>query len=276
MSATPELDGLARRAAGGDAAALEQLVAALRDDVYRLALRMLWHPHDAEDASQEILIRIVTGLGSFRGESSIRTWAYRVAANHLLTTRRRRMERPELSFDAFADDLGQGMDTPYDAEAVDEALLAEEVRVGCTNGMLLCLDREHRLAYILGDVVELSGPEAAAVLEIEPAAYRKRLQRARERVEAFTRAHCGIVSTSAACRCERRIGAAIACGRIDPANLLHATRPSGQRGGRPARELHAIRDAAALFRAGPERFAPDTLTSWLRSVIASGSLTITR
>lgn len=72
------------RAKAGDRTSLEIVVIAVQDDVFRLALRMTAHPQDARDASQEILIKIITGLRGFRGESSIRTWAYRIAVRHML------------------------------------------------------------------------------------------------------------------------------------------------------------------------------------------------
>ena len=70
---------------------------------------MLWHPEDAEDAPQEILIRIVIRLGSFRGESAFTTWVYRVAANYLLTTRKRRAKRTAATFEGFGKDLDEGL-----------------------------------------------------------------------------------------------------------------------------------------------------------------------
>ena len=67
--------------------------------------------------------------------------------------------------------------------------------------MLLCLDRPHRIAYILGEIFELDGPEAAEVLDVRPAAFRKRLERARTQIVEFTRAHCGMVRPENRCRC---------------------------------------------------------------------------
>jgi hypothetical protein len=87
-------------------------------------------------------------------------------------------------------------------------LLIEEVKVGCSLAMLQCLDRAHRAAYVLGEIMELSGPEAADVLAISPALFRKRLQHAREVVVAFTKTHCGLVSDSAPCQCHRRVPSA--------------------------------------------------------------------
>jgi RNA polymerase sigma factor (sigma-70 family) len=229
---------------------------------------MLWHPADAEDATQEILVRIVTRLDSFRGEAAFTTWAYRVAANHLLTTRRRRAEEPVLTFAEFGDDLQNGLDTPYDAGGVDEGLLAQEVKLGCTNGMLLCLDRDHRIAYVLGDVFELPGEQAAEVLGVEPAAYRKRLSRARERLRAFLRGHCGLVDPANPCRCRRRVGHAIEAGRVDTANLLFARGDVG----RGVTEMDRLHDAAALMRSHPAYRAPERVTAWLTDALAAGKL----
>ncbi len=133
-----------------------RFVGRVQDEVYRLSLRMLWHPQDAEDATQEILFRIITSVATFRGESTFRTWALRVATNHLLNVRRSRIERQSLTFDAFGKDLADGLVDPGEAPApradeADQPLLEEEVRIGCTQAMLLCLDRDERIAYILGE-----------------------------------------------------------------------------------------------------------------------------
>ena len=203
-----DLEELARRAVSGDRQAVHDLVGALQGDVYLLALRMMWNRQDAEDATQEILVKVVTQLSQFDFRSRLKTWVYRVATNYLLDVKKSRVERQNLSFALFAEDLESGLST--DGPGDDErSLLIEEVKIGCTLGMLQCLDRPHRLAYLLAEVLGLSADEAADALGVEPAALRKRLQRARERIEAFTRAHCGLVSDSAACRCNRRVPAAL-------------------------------------------------------------------
>ncbi len=79
------MEEIVKRAQRGESAALEDLITTLQPKMYGLALRMLWHPEDARDAMQEILLRIVTHLATFRGNSSLFTWAYRVGTNHLLT-----------------------------------------------------------------------------------------------------------------------------------------------------------------------------------------------
>src|SRR5262245_13946637 len=218
------LEVLVQRAQEGDRAALEAVVVAVQPQVFALALRFLWHPQDAEDASQEILVRLLTHLGSFRGESAFRTWMFRVACNTLRTLRRRRMEAQAVSLESFASELAEGLsDAPLAmTPPVDQRLLWEEVRIGCTTAMLLCLDREHRLAYILGEILELDHRTAAAAMEITPEAYRQRLARARGAIVGLMRARCGLAHPENACRCHRRVGRAIEQGRVDTDRLLFA------------------------------------------------------
>jgi hypothetical protein len=90
--------------------------------------------------------------------------------------------------------------------------------------MLQCLDRPHRLAYVLGELMELSGPEAAEALAISPALFRKRLQHARKAIVEFTRTHCGLVSDSAACRCHRRVPPAVVAEAAESRPLQFASR----------------------------------------------------
>jgi RNA polymerase sigma factor (sigma-70 family) len=266
------LEDLVQRVRQGEGEALERVVFAIQDRVYGLALRMLWHPEDARDATQEILVRIVTRLATFRGESSFSTWAHRVAANYLLTARKSRLERQRYTFPRFGKELDEGLsEAPAPPATADAALLLEEVKIGCTLGMLTCLDRPHRLAYILGEILEMEGDEAARVLAIRPAAFRKRLSRAREAIVAFTRAKCGLVSPERPCRCRRRVVHALRLGRVDPQHLLFAA--DGARARRfPAvlaeiRRLEEARRAAALFRSHPRFAAPADFAAEIRKLV---------
>jgi RNA polymerase sigma factor (sigma-70 family) len=207
------LEDEARRAIDGDRNALERLIRTIQGDIYGLALRMLCNREDAEDATQETLVRIVTRLSRFDFRSKLKTWAYRVAVNYILDVKKSAVERLHLSFERFAEDLTSGLDLEAPAEA-ERSLLIEEVKVGCTLGMLQCLDRPHRLAYVLGEILELPGPEAAEALEISPSLFRKRLQHARTAILTFTRRYCGLASDTAACRCNRQAPAALRDGKV--------------------------------------------------------------
>jgi len=209
MTMAVALEDLARQALDGDREALDGLVRALQGDIYGLALRMLWNREDAEDAAQEILVRVVTRLSQFGFRSRLKTWAYRLAVNYILDTKKSAIERLHLSFERFAENLGGGLEPASPADT-EHSLLIEEVKVGCSLAMLQCLDRPHRAAYVLGEIMELSGPEAAEVLVISPALFRKRLQHARSAILDFMRVHCGLVSDNAPCQCHRRVSSTAA------------------------------------------------------------------
>jgi RNA polymerase sigma factor (sigma-70 family) len=232
----------------GNRDAIDRLVRALQSDVYGLALRMLWNREDAEDATQEILVRVITRLAQFDFQSRLTTWVFRVAVNYILDIKKSRVEKLNLTFDRFGEDLVEGLsdDGPADGE---RSILVEEVKIGCTLGMLQCLDRAHRATYILGEILELPAPEAARALAVTPATFRKRLQRARDRIESFTRKHCGLVSDDAACRCPRRVPAAIRLGRIHPDDPRFADSPVSFKATRElVRRVDEARQALAVHQ----------------------------
>jgi RNA polymerase sigma factor (sigma-70 family) len=222
---TMTLEDAARQAIAGDKEALNQLVTTIQGDLYGLALRMLCNRDDAEDATQEILIRIVTRLSQFDFRSKLKTWAYRVAVNYILDVKKSAVERLHMSFEQMAEDITGGLsqNAPQDAE---QSLLVEEVKIGCSLGMLQCLDREHRLAYILGEILEMQGPEAAEILEISPELFRKRLQLARTAMLRFMKSYCGLVSDAAPCRCNRLVPGALQTGRISKDSCSYAAAPA--------------------------------------------------
>lgn len=112
--------------------------------------------------------------------------------------------------------------------------------------MLLCLDRDHRLTFVLGAVFELPGVDAAAICDIDPPTYRKRLSRARARIRRFMDGHCGLVNPNAACTCARRIRPAVSAGRVDPQRLLFAATT-----GPAIAQMEHLHTPAAIFRAHP-------------------------
>src|SRR6266403_1965042 len=160
---------LVARARSGSREALEELVQRHQAWIYNIAVRMLYHPHDAEDATQEILIKVLTRLSSFEGRSSFRTWLYRIVVNHVLNMQRGRVEHAALDFPAY----GAALDTTPDLELPDPSTTSAEVRLlvteamlSCVSGMLLCLDREQRLTYILGAILGVSDTVGAELLEV--------------------------------------------------------------------------------------------------------------
>jgi DNA-directed RNA polymerase specialized sigma24 family protein len=110
--------------------------------------------------------------------------------------RRSRVEDPAISFRLYGEELDKTPDfDPPDPQASspDANLLVTEVMLACTSGMLLCLDREQRLAYILGAIFAVSDTVAAEVLEITTENFRQRLARARRDLRNFMNDKCGMV-----------------------------------------------------------------------------------
>src|SRR4051812_25348230 len=162
---------------------------------------MVWDPSAAEDVAQEILVKMLRGIAGFEGRSSFRTWLYRMLVNHVLNLRRSQHEVASGSFD----DFGRGLDAAPvlplpDVPQPERDLLVEEAKVGCLSAMLLCLSREQRIAYVLGNVFELSDAVAAEILEVTPETFRKRLSRARADLHAFMTGKCGLVREENPCR----------------------------------------------------------------------------
>jgi RNA polymerase sigma factor (sigma-70 family) len=221
-----ELDRLARRAVEGDRGALSELVREIQHPLYRLALRFLGNPDDAQDACQEILIRIVTRLGTFEGRSKFSTWAYTVAVRSLLRTRRRLYESAVLGAEQYAAALDAGMgDVDPTLEEAEYRLLSEEVRISCTYGMLLCLPRAQRAAYLLADVLGLTDGEGAEILDCSREAFRQRVSRARRTLRFVIDNRCGLVDPANPCRCGRQIASGEAAGLIDRKRLPLAQHP---------------------------------------------------
>lgn len=253
------LDELAAAAIEGDRAALTRLVQRVQHPLYQLALQFLGHPHDAQDAVQEILIRIVTRLSTFEGRSAFMTWAWTIATRHLLRTRKRAVEASVRGAVPFADLLDRSLaDRDFTAEAAEYRLLCEETRISCTYGMLLCLSRPLRAAYLLGDVLGLRDVEGAAICEITPAAFRQRLARARKTIRYVIDRRCGLVDPANPCRCSRQIAAGIEVGYLDRTDLPLARHPR-----RPG-------DAAASAHPDPARF--EAVADQIDTAVAIGDL----
>ncbi|MFE6863237.1 RNA polymerase sigma factor [Nocardia sp. NPDC057668] len=270
---------LVARAVAGDRAAVSDVVRLLRDPIYRLALRMVWRPADAEDAGQEILLRVVGSLGTWRGEAKLLTWAYRIGVNYLLNLRRKTtQEANQVSLDEFGADLRDGL-AEQDYRGPEAVLLTHEVRLTCTQAMLQCLAREERIAFVLSEIFELSSAEAAWIADITPAAYRKRLERAKKRLGNFLTANCGLANPQAPCRCSRRVDRALHLGRVNPREPVfaaHPITPDGRTVAEAERQMVRLRDAAAVLGAHPDYAAPRARADAIAAILESGGFPLLR
>jgi RNA polymerase sigma factor (sigma-70 family) len=275
MKLTDPDPALLRATTEGDLKALDRLLRQLQPGVFNLAVRFLGNREDGADAAQEILLKVVTHLGSFRGEARFSTWVWRIAHHHLLNAATRSREAPALSLEAMAERLGQGLD--YFAQSQSQAprtltpedkLEARQTALGCTQQMLMTLDRDQRLAYLVDLLLDVDSETAGDILGISGAAYRQRLSRARSKLDGFTRTTCGLANKAAACRCERQqpgLAALAASGAPQPIKLraLHPDelRQSEQR----LDALIAAADFAALARTHPDYLPHE---GWAQAMMA--------
>lgn len=208
-------------AKNGDKKALEELLLKHQPFIYNVAWKMVRHPADAKDLTQEALIKIVTNLSMFKGKSKFSTWCYRIVVNHFLMSKRKPNEEVFTSFEAHAMGLENTPDTDMtEAEKKANEALIKEMNYSCMSGMLLCLNRDQRLVYIIGEMFDADQNIGSEILNISKDNYRKRLSRARKDMFNYMNNKCGLVDKSNPCRCHKKVQFALDNKFIDAKNLL--------------------------------------------------------
>ncbi|MEO7424786.1 MAG: hypothetical protein ABI036_06335 [Fibrobacteria bacterium] len=218
--------------------------------------------------SDEIL-EVITHLSQFKFESRFETWLFRIVANHVADLRRASPAAKGFTFSVFEEELLSDQIDPSqnEADAPDFQAQISEIRLSCTTALLQCLDTEHRLAYVLGEILGCNQGIGSEVLEISPAAFRKRLERAREQVEIFTQKVCGVISENGKCSCPRRLQYAKSCGKVDFTGL-----PFVSASGSPTdpvefiRKIDLVKRTAAHYRLTHQFASPVDYGSLLKSV----------
>lgn len=254
MKAEKEIEQLVTEAVQGSKEALEEIVRRIQEPVYSLSLRMLFNPEDAKDIAQEILITVVTNLQGYRFEGPFRAWVLRIAVNKLKAARKTYAEKKMSSIENLNEIMDRYEARGWFSRPLDapEPYLEVETRSVCTHALLLSLDRSHRMAFILGVVMEVNGHEGAQILDITPDAYRKRLSRARSRMRDFLVNNCGLFDHSNRCRCKSILPAYLEKGWIDPDKPVfvpkHGNVESPIKLGRYLKELDELRQISALYR----------------------------
>jgi len=167
----------------GDRAEFARLVETHYEMIYRLAIRMLNNPQDAEDILQETFLKAYRHLKGFDGRSSVSTWLYRIATNEALMFLRR--QKPDQV--SIEEPLEEGESEQPPLQIVDWCCLPEETLLSAESQAYLDEAITHlspglRLVFILRDIQGLSTQETGEVLGLSEVAVKTRLSRARLRL----------------------------------------------------------------------------------------------
>jgi|LakMenE18May11ns_1017448.scaffolds.fasta_scaffold9949259_1 RNA polymerase sigma factor (sigma-70 family) len=213
-------DELIDSAVNGSVAALEALIYRHQHFIYNIALKMMGNVQDAQDITQEILIKIITKLSQFKKESNFRTWLYRITFNHFLQMKKSMSEMATESFEVVEKQLdsipSQALSLLEESEMRVEI---EETKLTCMNGMLLCLERDQRLVFILGELFNVSHDLGANLLNISKDNFRQKLSRARKDLYNFMNNKCGLIRKENPCKCSGKTKGFIRAGKVNPDNL---------------------------------------------------------
>jgi RNA polymerase sigma-70 factor (ECF subfamily) len=170
----------------GSEEAYAWLIAEFHQPIYSLVYRIVSDPADAADTTQEVFLKVFKGMKHFHGESSLKTWIYRIAV-HEASNRRRwwfRHKAKETSIEPNHDDHGAGASCMRDT-LVDESdspfdmVVHEEVRARVEEE-LRQVSEPYRTTVILRDLEEMSYEEIAEITDVSLGTVKSRLTRGRE------------------------------------------------------------------------------------------------
>ena len=174
---------LLSRAQKGDSAAFESIVRAHEATVFHLALRQLGNREDAEDAAQEAFLKAYTALASFRGDSRLSVWLYRITNNVCIDFLRRRRETVSLSQE---NEDGEPLELELPDERFDPAALAERKDLREQVGKALqALPPDAREILLLRELGGQSYEEIAETLSLDLGTVKSRIFRARKKLCAL-------------------------------------------------------------------------------------------
>lgn len=206
----------------GDKKSLNNLIERHQPYIYNIAWKMTGNPEDAADLSQEALIKIISNLGAFTFSSAFRTWAYRIVRNHFLNDQK----RASTAFANTFQELGFALETIpnidlSEAEQEQQRETIRELRLTCLSGMLLCLTKEQRMIFIIGEMFRADHTIGSEIMEMSKANFRMKLSKARKDLTQFMQQKCGLIDKSNPCRCRKKVQVSLEAGIIDAKKLLY-------------------------------------------------------
>jgi RNA polymerase sigma-70 factor (ECF subfamily) len=179
---------LLSRLRAGDAQAFESLVRQYDERMRAVARRLLQQPEDCADAVQDALLAAYRSIASFKGDSKLWTWLYRILVNACITIRRSRHRRRVVSLDGLPRDLGArqrgAFPGAHGTETASTRLEQSEVQAQVRDGIAR-LPQRYREVLLLRDIEELDTHQTAQRLGTSRSTVKTRLHRARQGLRAF-------------------------------------------------------------------------------------------
>ena len=184
--------------------------------VYNLAFRITGSRQDAEDVSQETFMQVYKSLDSFKGESDIYTWIYKIAWNNCLKLKNKMSkayvesldEKVEMFKDDIPEEVQEWYSNPEKAVFINELL--SEIRHGCLHFLSFRLPENQRIVYVMRNVLDFSYKEISEIIGISENVIKARLNRARANLIEFFSNRCQWLTMDSTCSCKTRIGFALA------------------------------------------------------------------
>ena len=169
----------------GEEQAYEDLLRRFQQPVYNLVYRLMNDPSDANDVVQEVFLKVFRNVNAFRGQSSLKTWIYRIAVNEAHNHRRwfSRHRRQEVGLERDEHEQGY-QDTLSDPGRSPFELATSQETQEMIEGALEGLNPTFRTAVVLRDIEDLSYEEIAEVLQIHLGTVKSRIMRGREALRA--------------------------------------------------------------------------------------------
>jgi RNA polymerase sigma-70 factor (ECF subfamily) len=166
----------------GSERAYEELLARFQQPVYTLAVRLLDSPSEASDVVQEVFLKVFRNIHHFRGQSTLKTWIYRITVNEAHNARRWffRHRRREVELDTGEQETRHWEDTIADAGRSPFDMAFDNERAGMIEAALERINPSFREAVVLRDIVDLSYDEIAEVLAVSLGTVKSRILRGRE------------------------------------------------------------------------------------------------
>jgi RNA polymerase sigma factor (sigma-70 family) len=264
---------LIHQALDGNKEALGLLISRHQAWIYNIAFRMVLVAEDAEDITQEILIKMITKLSTYDcKKASFRTWIYRIVVNYIINMKKRGYEEPVSTLENYYSFIEKIPDEEITITP-EVNLIINDVIVGCVLGALLCLDRKQRLVFILRVVFNVTSKQGSEIMDMSEASFRKTLSRARGKLYNFMNNKCGLVNKNAPCKCRNKVSEFIRQGWHTIDNINFYRENTLKVNELICKKINQFDDAVYsdfinLYRNHPF-YEPRDLTEWVKEILDS-------